>query len=518
MVGTAAALSGSGCAERKTSEAPYLYYSHFYTEARQVVRADALDRRSPEVILDNLRLGLASMAYGDLEEAEAAMLRAYEYLVGGRVNPAGREAAATVGQEGVRVWTPEPYERAMAFYHIAALYMRLDDWENARAALRNALFALETFDVGEDGEVTKETVESEFALGHLLLGLARRVTGDVEASVGPLERAVELRPDLEALSRALAEGGFDTLLLIEYGRGPRKKAVGPNRSEIVFEPDGRGHPPPRLSIEVDGRRRAIPTDKPAVDLWVLSQFPKWWSLASARRAKSALGEFLTRAGIGAAVIGAAEGSEEAVIAGAGAIFAGVFLQSGAEADARHLAILPRGVYIVPLDLGPGRHKVDVRFTAGQIEDRLAGGAWHDLVPGSDGRPRVYTLRMHDGNGRGMPDWPDAPRYFVEHTGVPADTTHYLLGGRDLSVPEDPDLRRLFQTERGVVFRPGDPNAVADGGDNPAPDPDLYRHVSEGGRVLWTPAPGTFGYQRITRSEHPPYPDPIELEPPAASGR
>jgi len=496
VAGAAAVLAGlAGCAEPEISESPYLYYNHFYTEARAVARPAALQCDSRNVILNNLRLGLASLAYGDLGEAESAMLRAYEQLIGGRVNPGGREAAATVGQEAVRVWTPEPYERAMAFYYAAAVYMVRGDWENARAGLRNALFALERFDIGEEGTVERETIESRFVLGYLLLGLAERLTGDTESARRALDRAAALRPDAAGLAETLKGGDFDTLLLVDYGRGPRKEAVGENRARIVFRPDGRRRPTPRVTAAVDGRGRALPMREPAVDLWVLSQFPKWWSLASWRRAKSAAGSFLTRAGIGAAVGGAAAESEKAVIAGAAAAATGALLQAGAPADDRHLAMLPRAVFLVPLTLGEGRHDVRVAFA----DDPLSSGTWHDLVGGSVDRPRVYSLRMHAANGRGMPEWSYAPRYYMEHTGVPEGTRHYLLGGRDVSAPADPQQRALFRRE-GIVFRPGDPNA----GPNRPPDPDLYTHVTERGRVLWTPPPGTHGYQNITRLEHPPY--------------
>ncbi len=486
-------LVASGCARYKHSEAPHLYYAHLYTEARAVARPDAADRDSPDVVLDNMRLGLASLAWGDLDEAERALLAAYEYLTSGKVNDPTRAAFSRIGQEGVRVWTGEPYERAMCFHYMAVLYMLKGEWDNARAAARNSLFSLKQFDA--EGEAAVATIESQFTLGYLVLGLSQLMTGHDEAAKRPLQRVEQLRPDLAPLVATIRGGSFDTLLLVDTGRGPRKVAVGTAGSEVRLGSTGRVDSPSQVRAAIDGHAVELPTSDAVVDLWALAQHRRWWSLDTLRKAKAIAGDVLTKAGLGAVVVGAAQDSREAVIAGAGAIVAGLLLQASAKADTRHLAMLPRRVYLLPLTLGEGRHDLTLDF---DYADSI-GATWHNLTGGSPGRPAVYYLRHHDGNYGGMPRWADRPLYFTEHDTAPMELKPYILGGRDLAPPDSPRLIELHRAE-GIVFQPG-PQGFTD---ERALDPALYRHVTERGRVLWSPAPGTHGYQKLTRTEHPRY--------------
>jgi len=493
-----ALVVAGGCAAETrpttASEFPYLYYAHNYTDARQVIRPLAADRKSKDVVLDNLRLGMASLAWGDLDEAERALVNAHEYLVSGGVNRRDRTVAATVLYEGVRVWTGEPYEQAMAHYYLAALAMVEGDFENARAAIRNALFALRDFKHADDPK-DFEVIESQFALGYLLLGAAHRLTGDLADAERPLQRVRKLRPDLKALVQTIAANEYDTLLLVDAGRGPHKVATGMNDALVKFEPDGRGLPTPAVTVSVDGAEPAVEEGPPLVDLWKLSQHPRWWSLQTARRSKSLIGRGLTNAGLVALLAGADEGSEKAMAAGAGAIVAGLFLQGVSEADTRHLAVLPRCVFVVPLELGSGRHHVNVRFKG----VAKSNATWHDLRGGEPGDPRVYYLRCHDRNYVGMDQWSDEPLYETERSARIPGVRPYILGGRDLSVPTVPQVMELAEAE-GLVFEPGPPTLS----DAAEANPDYYRHITLGGRVWWTPGPGTHGYEFITRVAHPPY--------------
>jgi tetratricopeptide (TPR) repeat protein len=483
----------TACAEHKHSEAPHLYYGHFYTEARELVRADAADRDSADIILNNMRLGMSAMAWGDLDEAQRALITAYEYLTSGDLNDPARQAAAQVGQEGVRIWTGEPYERAMCFYYMATLYMLKGEWDNARAAAKNSLFELRQFKGDSDEEIAM--VESQFTLGYLLLGLSQKMTGNDEAAKRPLAQVEQLQPALRPLVERIRSGSFDTILMVDYGRGPRKSAHGLGGHQVQFTPIGPNHPPQAIRVRVDGQPADIATDQPTIDLWTLSQLPRWWSLDTWRQAKAYLGDGLTKAGMAAVIIGADEDSKEAVIAGAGAIVAGLLLQASAQADVRHLAELPRHTFIVPLSLGPAPRDVQIGFTG----DHLSGATWHNLCGGQRGNPTVYYLRAHDGNYGGMPQRLPQQQYFTEHDPKPADAAPFILGGRDLSPPTDSRLVELHRAE-GIVSRPGPQGRTG----AVALDPALYRHVVEGGRVLWSPRPGTHGYERLTRTSHRPY--------------
>lgn len=493
-----AIAAAGGCSTRTVatpeSEFPYLYYAHNYTDARQLIRPRAADRTSKDVVLNNMRLGMASLAWGELDEAERALVSAYEYLVSGGVNQRDRTIAATVLDEGVLVWTGEPYEQAMAHYYLSAVAAVRGDYENTRAAISNALFALRDFQDANDVE-SFEVIESQFTLGYLVLGVANMATGNTAAARGPLRRVVELQPRLQGVVDAIASSDHDTLLLIDAGRGPRKVSAGANDQLVVFVPDGTSLPEPTVTVSVDDGPPVVKGAPPAVDLWRLSQNPSWWSLESARKAKSLIGRGLSTAGTAALIGGAAAGSDKAAIAGGGALVAGLLLQGSATADTRHVAALPRCVFVVPLTLGPGMHDVGLAFDHIDKSDCT----WHDLRGGEPGRPRTYYLRAHDSNYRGMPDWPEQPLYPVKASQGEPNGVPYILGGRDLSHPTNPRVVGLARAE-GLVFEPGPPT-LSDAAEARS---EFHRHITLGGRVWWTPQPGSYGYQYVTRTRHPPY--------------
>lgn len=525
-------LGAGGCATQPPVgyRAEDCYYRHLYPNARDLLREELAGKPDKNVILHSMRLGMAALADGDEDEAERALLRAYSYLIGGKINEDDRKLGATLIVEDIKVWTGDAYEKAMSFYYLAVLSMMRGEWDNARAAIRNSLFGLRAFDVpageGQGGmaevagaaaeanvdpqEISRE-VQSQFALGYLIAGLCEVQLGTPDEAKPHFDRVRELSPDLAPLVDALAGNQFDTLLLVDYGRGPRKTSYGPDNALVKHVPDGRRRTPPSLRVSVDGQAVEPATDRPAVDLWTLSQFPQWWSLESIRKAKSAIGNFLLVGGSIAAVVGTAAGSEEAQWAGLGAAAAGLVSKASAQADVRHLGTLPRCVYMVPLQLGKGRHDVRIEFDT----DRMSDATWHDLVPGVNGQPSVYYLRMH-GLAPGMPRWSDAPMNYSIHTQRPAGLRPYIFGGRDMAWPTEQasqayegdaamarwtafDLASLCRAE-GLYERPG-PQGLTGAASRA---PGLYRHVAEGGRVLWSPKPGTHAHQRLTRQPHPPY--------------
>ena len=504
------------------------YYQHRYPAARDAVRPYAADRRSQDVVLDNLRLGLASMADGDLDESERALLTAYEYLISGGVNEPDRVIGSTVLHEGTRVWKGEPYEQAMAFYYISALYMMRGDWENGRAAAANSLFALRDFkaaDMEQIGERAAraertgrgdylqsgwEKVQSEFTLGYLLAAANYVLMGQREDATRMFAEVRRLRPDLAALVDTLESGEYDTLLLIDSGRGPRKDAYGPDGSLVRYVPDGRRTEPLTLNIAVDGQ--GVMTGSPVVDLWTLSQHPRWWSLEGMRKAKSAMGNVLLVGGLAATSVGSHARSEEAMYAGLGAAALGLAMKATSGADVRHLEVLPRGVFVAPLKLGsePRDIAIDIRGPGG------SRAVWHDIRGRSPGNPAVHYLRMHDAGGTGMPRWSDTRLYSLSAEQYREGDRPWLMGGSDLTPPgpailgayhESGVLPRVRLEElidayraEGLYFQPGPQGRSG----KEALEPALYRHVVEGGSAYWQPQPGTHLYQRLTRLPHTSY--------------
>jgi hypothetical protein len=117
----------------------------------------------------------------------------------------------------------------------------------------------------------------------------------------------------------------------------------------------------------------------------------------------------------------------------------------------------------------------------------------------------------------MPPWPDQPLYSVSVEGYNSGDRPYILGGKDLTPPSESlmaayhaagvlpqmsldGLMNIYNAE-GIIYRTGPQGRDAAAG---GLDPDLYRHITAGGRVLYVPYPGSHGYERITRIQHAPY--------------
>lgn len=561
------ALACAGCQSTGGDPARgvYHYYAHDYASAREAYRHSALaeqfgfkaggSKEKENRMLNLFRLGLAAMADGDHIEAERAFLAVRDRMLSGRINDDDRIAAATLIQEDIRIWTGEPYEQAMFWYATASLYMTEGDWENGRAAAQNALFKLRDFgdlttksreevdDMiaaarqaesgagGSDRNARGEgqpyrAVESEFLVGYLLAGINYRLLG-YPADAEPLfNRVLELDPSFAPLVDQLRQNEYDTLLLIDYGRGPTKIAYGDDLERIGFSPDGRKAATPGVHVAEAGRPIPLTFNRPAVDLWRLSQIPRWWSLESVRKTRSLIGKGLMTAGLVTAGVGVAADSTEAALAGLGAIALGALLRATAQADTRHVELLPRCVFVVPLKLGQGRHDLSITFDHDSdprsLGEGSAGGVWHMLEAGQPGKPRVYALRMHHGMGRGMPHWSNRRLYTSTALGDQQPGLPYVFGGRDVSPLNESLLNTLQATGQlaGVtqtqfndatqslgLFRLPGPQGMDD---KQALSPDKYRHVVEGGKVLWTPQPGTHQFQRVFYLAHPPFPDAVAL--------
>src|SRR5438046_5524054 len=146
-----AALLMGGCAAEKHPEAQRGVNDYFfgdYRAARDVLRPLAA-KTDEDYVLNNVRLGSASLVDYDLDEAEAAFYRAYEVINSVNVNDAGRSSAAIFLAEKLKVWKGEPFERAMTNFYLGVIYYIQQDYSNARAAFENSLFKLRDYGEGE---------------------------------------------------------------------------------------------------------------------------------------------------------------------------------------------------------------------------------------------------------------------------------------------------------------------------------------------------------------------------------
>ncbi len=397
-----ALLCAAGCSSPRNLAAIHAYYDYDFASARAAFRDDA-ERNNEDVVLNNLRLGLAALADGDRAEAELALGRAYELLSTAGLNR-NRTTASVLLYEGVRIWKGEPFEQALAYYWIAALYAMLGDWENVRAASANALFRLTDF--GDDQHRQSQgreygAVDTDFALGFLLEAIGSDLSG-ASGRDEQLLAALKIDPRVAPVADAVRRRAYDTLLIVDYGQGPAKTAYGSDDSLVRFE-SARHRRAGDLVIRADGE--GVGRFAAVCDVHKMAVDHRWNNLEDVRRAKSDIGTVLVAGGAASAVYGGFNDSPVAALAGLGAILLGALLKESAVADTRYLEFAPESVYLAPVALaGPRELEVSI---AGDPGARVVLSGFE---PGEPGAPRAVYLRLFNARPPPLREDPQPMRY------------------------------------------------------------------------------------------------------------
>src|SRR5271156_5937629 len=99
-------LGPIGCAssqEKSAHDAVVDFYAGEYHRAAE--QLEPLAKRTDEnFVLNNLRLGSIELIKGNLVDAQAAFLRAYEVINSVGVNDGGRTLGAVLVSEKVKIW------------------------------------------------------------------------------------------------------------------------------------------------------------------------------------------------------------------------------------------------------------------------------------------------------------------------------------------------------------------------------------------------------------------------------
>ena len=495
------------------------YYRYDFTLAREALRGEAMTRNNEQVILNNTRLGMAALADGDLHEAEYALSRSFELLSTAGLNK-DRTVSAVLMHEGVRIWKGEPFEQALTYHYVATLYALMNDWENVRAAAANALFRLTDFGSDQNAEKLAyraaqdpnflehgyTAIDTNFALGFLMQAIGSDLSG-AAGSDEQFDAALAINDDLQPIIERLRLREYDTLLIVDYGKGPTKIAYGPDQALVRFQLQERH----LGQLVVSSSGMTLAQVNPVADVNQMAVDHRWNNLEDIRRAKSAIGEGLLLGGTIATMYGVDRRDEAVALAGIGAMALGLLSKSGAKADTRYCEFMPAAIYLVPLQLGEVADlRVHVHGDPGSTV-LLA-----DVQPGDSQSPRTIYLRIH-GKDSPVPPWLSRRNaiYSNDATGVMKGPQGYpwILGGLDVSSPTREtleayqangylldmtvaDLRALYEAEgihigSGMENRPGELR-------NPS-----YRHILEGGTGLFTPFPHSVGYKRILcKTQHP----------------
>lgn len=482
------------------------------------------DREDRAYLLDRMRLLIATLADGDPRSGEEVANQAFSLLRVQGLN-ADRTTASVVLSEGVKIWKGEPFEQAMSYHYIALQKAMLGEWGNARAAANSALFLLRDFGENEKGqrlstlEIAQRAqargedyldkgyaaVETNFALGYLMSGVANRALGRDDEATDFFRKAARVDPGLEMLAEELRTGTYDTVLVVDFGRGPRKESYGPDNALARFAPatdsDRRA-----LGVAVSGDagdawRGSFP---PACDVNEMARSHMWNNLEDVRAAKSALGDLLLQGGLITAA-SANQRNDDArqnqQIIGLAVAAIGALMKSTASADLRHLELLPQRVYVVPLPLA-GR--------SGEVTLSLGGEA--TMVLRGLSAPPAGQLQVRYVRLSGNDAWAAggavlySNEYYDER--VPGDDLPYILGGRCVRPPTPETLRRYQRAGNLAGLTPTDLENLYRGEGIALSLEDARgwprTHVLEGGDSLVCPLPGSAGYARLFGREHPPY--------------
>jgi tetratricopeptide (TPR) repeat protein len=245
-------------------------------------------------------------------------------------------------------------------FYLGLVYYMRHDYSNARAAFENALFKLRDYGEGKDKNDQYKNVDSDFALAYLMLGRCYQRLDRPDDAKKAFDRAIELRPDLKNAGDPQINQQSNLLLVVEYGHGAQK-AAGNDGAFVGFWPTPRQEGPiPLPTVTMDGQTINVSAiARPPVDLLALAQDRRWQSIDTIRAVKSALGTGLIAGG---AAYGVLDRNANPYVA-LGLIAGGIALKATSQADLRQWEMLPRTVFLIPLQAPPGKHDISVQFPA-----------------------------------------------------------------------------------------------------------------------------------------------------------
>jgi len=470
-----------------------------------------------------MRLAILTLADGYPNATAPFFEEVYEILRTQGINK-DKTVTSVVLNEDLKIWKGEPFEQALAFQYIAFQFAMQGSWDNARAAASNAMFYLRDFGTDKDGsrldtskivdrasqaykakkgkddflETAYTPVESNFTLGYLMTGIANQQLGLLSEADEQYAKAIATRAAVEPLIDQLRAGGFNTLLVVDYGRGPQKIATGQDNAIAKFRPIVSSDEQP-LVVQIGDHAQTFPI---ACDINEMAQDHMWNSLEDMRIAKSHIGSALLVAAAATAGYGNSKSSNYAAL---GMALTGLVLKAGAHADTRYCEAMPQRIYIAPITV----RSPDDTIHLGVQGQPATHMALTGFQPPPTGNVTLKYVRLI--SAEEAPRWATTGRVFYTNAfsqTAQGNTLPYILGGNCVRKPSYEVLgdyqKAGFLTEMSLgeledlykleEIRVDDNDA---GG-----FPGL--HVLEGGNSLSPPQPGTTGYARLFCQPHEPY--------------
>lgn len=503
-----------------------------YGLARARVAAAAPPNPSDrDFMLDRMKVITTALADGVHASVRNEAESLYDELRTQGVNADRTVAAFLVGEQGARIYKGEPFEQALAYYNVALVDGLDGQWGNVRAAANNSLFLLRDFSDavqrGGGGEglveekesllreaakadpngatdrtdsipVDYRTTASDFEIGYVLRAIASMAINERDDAKEALDTLDQIAPRLAGLTERIRRGGYNTVIVADFGVAPEKYGAGPSGAIAAFEPRTESGEE-ALVVRVGSSAERFPI---VTDVNRISQSLKWQNLEDMRLAKAVLGDVLIVGGTVA--IGASDKDDEgAKWAGVAAILAGIAMKATAHADTRHNELFPQRVYVALVNLSEGMQPVEL-----EVEGVPGSRVVLPLVPG----PRQGFLQMQYVRlPEAATEW--ASRGAIEYTndvsGSRGPTLPYILGGRDVRTPSAEVLASY--REAGLPPEITSVNDLIDlykeeginvvGWDS---DERVGRHILEGGKSLYTPTPGSLAWPRLYGAVRYPY--------------
>lgn len=476
------------------------------------------DPNSRRFLYERMMLELAELADGLPGSAEPTTDEAYQILRTQGKNADKTAISMVVGQK-IKFWKGEPFEQAMMWFYIAVQKAWINEWDNARAAAGESIFHLKDFgefvdDKGnrrqkqpedieaearrsEDPAAYVETgytpVESNFALGYLLKGVADQALDRTFEAREHFESAVAVRPQLKPIVERLERGPHNALLVVDYGFGPRKENYGPDGCFSRFVPAWPSGEEP-LFVTVNGQSAG--QFAAACDLNGLALDQRWKNNEEiANLVRSIAGRALQ-----------VSGSQVGGTAGAIMSVSGAALRASAKADTTHCMIMPQRVYVAPLLVTQNNSVLDVQVGPHAPSRMVLPGIDPPVAPD---RMRLIYVRM---TPHVSPAWATAGKVLYANDAydgaVEGAELPYVLGGRCVRLPS---LRSMADYHgagylQGVTVEELE-SAYRDEGLQLGIEDSGERaglHVLEGGNSLVCPQPGSAGFLRLFCQEHSAY--------------
>jgi len=389
MLATAslAAVLISGCASTGSKQQSFARTGDPIIDGRAAIEAGPEKDR----VLWQYRTGLAMMRRGEFADAQRMFDDAL-FRVGGILNgdKSAKKARGYFNEEAKKTFLGEPYERVMAYFYRGILYWMDGEPDNARASFRNAQI--------QDSDTETKEYSNDWVLMDYLDGYvtAKYFGGDGADAFKRADDSFKLG------QLAPYDKSANTMVFLEFGKGPAKFATGQYGEQLRFRP---GNSPVQGAwIKVANKAiRIAPYDD--VNFQATTRGGRVMDHILANKAvfKSATDTFGDVAIIGGAVIAAhgghhhhhgghhhGGGVSDAQIAGLGILAAGVISKVVAaattpEADTRTWENLPGYISFTALDLPPGQHTATVEFVdaAGNVLPSLTKTIQFTVNAGSD---------------------------------------------------------------------------------------------------------------------------------------